>query len=89
MDLSSLDPRPKGTATMHKQIHVNLAVADMAKSKAFFTALGYRFDPDFSNDQGAAMVLGENLHAMLLVRDYFQTFTRKWVADASGKPPQP
>jgi predicted lactoylglutathione lyase len=67
---------------MHKQIYVNLPVADLAKSKAFFTALGYRFDPDFTNDQGAALVLGENLYAMLLVHDFFQTFTRKWVADA-------
>jgi len=43
---------------MHQQIFVNLAVADMAKSKAFFSALGYTFNPDFTGDQGAALVLG-------------------------------
>ena len=53
---------------MHKQIFVNLAVADMAKSKAFFTSLGYSFDPDFTGDQGASLVLGDNLYAMLMVR---------------------
>ncbi len=38
---------------MHKQIIVNLPVADMAKSQAFFKALGYSFNPDFTGDQGA------------------------------------
>ena len=67
---------------MHKQIFVNLPIADMAKSRAFFSALGYAFDPNFSNDQGAALVLGENLYAMLLVRDFFKTFTARPIADA-------
>lgn len=67
---------------MHKQIFVNLAVADMAKSKAFFSALGYAFNPDFTGDQGAALVLGDNLYAMLMVREFFATFTSKPIADA-------
>jgi mono/diheme cytochrome c family protein len=44
---------------VHKQIFVNLPIADMAKSRAFFSALGYSFNPDFTNEQGAALVLGE------------------------------
>jgi predicted lactoylglutathione lyase len=67
---------------VHKQIFVNLPIADMAKSKAFFTALGYSFDPNFTNDQGASLVLGENLYAMLLVREFFATFIDKPIADA-------
>lgn len=67
---------------MHKQIFVNLPIRDMAASKAFFAALGYGFNPDFTNDQGAALVLGENLYAMLLVRDFFASFIDKQVADA-------
>jgi uncharacterized protein len=67
---------------MHKQIFVNLPIADMAKSQAFFTALGYSFNPDFTSDQGASLVLGENLYAMLLTREFFQTFTGKPIADA-------
>ncbi len=67
---------------MHSQIYVNLPIADMARSRAFYTALGYSFNPDFSNEQGAALVLGENLYAMLLVHDFFKTFTDKPVADA-------
>ncbi len=67
---------------MHSQIFVNLPIADMARSRAFFSALGYSFNPDFSNDKGAALVLGENLFAMLLVREFFATFTGKPLADA-------
>ncbi len=67
---------------MHKQIFVNLPIADMAKSQAFFKALGYSFNPDFTNDQGAALVLGENLYAMLLVREFFATFIDKPIVDA-------
>ena len=68
---------------MHSQIFVNLPIAHMARSQAFFKALGYSFNPDFTNDQGAALVLGENLFAMLLVHDFFKTFTGKPVAYAT------
>jgi uncharacterized protein len=68
---------------MHSQIFVNLPIADMAKSQAFFKALGYSFNPDFTNDKGAALVLGDNLFAMLLVHDFFRTFTGKPLADAN------
>ena len=67
---------------MHEQIFVNLPVADMARSKAFFSALGYAFDPDFTDDRGASLVLGNKLHAMLMVREFFATFTSKPIADA-------
>ena len=67
---------------MHKQIFVNLAVNDLPRSKAFFEALGLHFNPTFSNDQGACLVLGENLHAMLLVKDFIKTFTSKPLVDA-------
>ena len=67
---------------MHKQIFVNLPIADMTKSKAFFSTLGYSFDPDFTGDQGASLVLGNNLYAMLMVREFFATFTSKPIADA-------
>ena len=66
---------------MHKQIFVNLAVEDLQKSRAFFSELGFSFNPKFSNDQGAGMVISENIHAMLLVKPFFQTFTSKTIID--------
>jgi len=68
---------------MHKQIFVNLAVADLPRSRTFFEGLGLSFNPQFSNDKGACLMLGENLFAMLLTRDFFQTFTDKAIADTA------
>jgi len=66
----------------HKQIFVNLPIKNMERSKAFFSALGFSFNPQFTNEQGACMVIGENIHAMLLSTPFFKTFVTKPVADA-------
>ena len=69
---------------MHKQIYVNLPVADLPRSRAFFESLGLQFEPKFSNDQGACLVIQEgSIHAMLLTQDFFRTFTSKPIADAT------
>ncbi|SAI71606.1 Predicted lactoylglutathione lyase [Bordetella ansorpii] len=68
---------------MPKQIFVNLPVADLDRSVAFFTGLGFSFNPQFTDKNATCMIIGENIHAMLLVRDYFKTFCSKPVADAS------
>ena len=68
---------------MSRQIYVNLPIKSMERSKAFFTSLGFSFNPQFTNDQGACMVIADNIYAMLLVEPFFQTFTSKPVADAT------
>jgi predicted lactoylglutathione lyase len=68
--------------TMHKQIFVNLPCKDLSRSKAFFEALGYSFNPQYTNDKGASLVLGENLYAMLLSEEFARTFTSKAFVDA-------
>lgn len=67
---------------MNKQIYVNLPVRNVERSKAFFASLGYSFNPDFSNESALCMVIGENIYAMLLAEPFFQTFTKKPIADA-------
>lgn len=67
---------------MSRQIFVNLPIADMERSKAFFGALGFSFNPQFTNDQGACMVIDENIFAMLLVKQFFRTFIDTEIADA-------
>ena len=67
---------------MHQQIFVNLPIENMARSQAFFRALGYEFNAEFTNDQGACLVVGDNLFVMLLVKDFYQSFTAKAIADA-------
>ena len=67
---------------MFRQIFVNLPVKDMARSQAFFKALGLSFNPRFTNEQGACLEIGENFYAMLLVEPFFQGFTKKPIGDA-------
>jgi predicted lactoylglutathione lyase len=67
-----------------KQIFVNLPVKDLEKSKAFFGALGYTFNPQFTDANAACMVIEEgSIHAMLLVEEFFKTFTDKSITDTS------
>lgn len=67
---------------MNQQIYVNLPVRDLPASRKFFDALGYSFNPDFSNDKGACMIVSEDIYVMLLTEEFFATFTKKPVADA-------
>ena len=67
---------------MHKQIFVNLPVVDLKKSQAFFSELGFTFEPKFTNEKAACMIVGENIFAMLLERPFFQGFTAKTIIDA-------
>lgn len=68
---------------MLRQIFVNLPVANLARSRVFFEALGLSFNPRFTNEQGACLEIAENIYAMLLVKPFFQGFTKKPVADAT------
>jgi predicted lactoylglutathione lyase len=69
---------------MAREIFVNLPIKNMERSKAFFGALGFTFNPQFTNEQGACMVIEDgSIYAMLLVEPFFQGFTKKPIADAS------
>ena len=68
---------------MHKQIYVNLPVKNLDRTKEFFSALGYSVNPQYSNDQAVCMVISDDIFAMLLVEDFFKTFTTKPIADAT------
>ncbi|HEX2547857.1 MAG TPA: VOC family protein [Ramlibacter sp.] len=67
---------------MARKIFVNLPIANMERSQAFFKALGFSFNPQFTNEQGACMVVSDDISVMLLVQPFFQTFTKKPIANA-------
>ncbi|HEY5970991.1 MAG TPA: VOC family protein [Pseudoxanthomonas sp.] len=69
---------------MAKQIFVNLPVKDLQRSVEFFTALGFSFNPQFTDENATCMIVDDNIFVMLLVDKYFKTFTPKSVADATG-----
>jgi predicted lactoylglutathione lyase len=67
---------------MARQIFVNLPVKDLPRSVAFFTALGFSFNPQFTNDDATCMIVDENIFVMLLVEPFFRTFIDKALCDA-------
>ena len=68
---------------MSRKIFVNLPIKNMERSQAFFKSLGFSFNPQFTNEQGACMVVSDDIFVMLLVEPFFQTFTKKAIADAT------
>lgn len=62
---------------MARQIFVNLPVKDLHRTKAFFTALGFGFNLQFTNDDAACLVLENNIMVMLLTEPFFRKFTDK------------
>lgn len=69
---------------MTKMIFVNLPVADVAKSTAFYEALGFTKDPRFSNEQASAMQWSDTIVLMILDRAFYQTFIpHKAIADTT------
>lgn len=68
---------------MSRSIFVNLPVADVGHAVAFYAALGFERNPQFSSHDTACMVLSETIYVMLLEKPRFAAFTPKEIADAS------
>ena len=69
---------------MAKQIFINLAVKDLQKSTAFYTALGFTNNPQFSDDTAKCMVWSDSIFVMLLNHEKFSSFTNKPIADTKS-----
>ncbi|MBX2890935.1 MAG: VOC family protein [Saprospiraceae bacterium] len=67
---------------MATKVFINLPVKDLDKSMAFFSGLGFTFNPQFTDEKAACMVISDSIFAMLLTEPFFQTFTRKKISDA-------
>jgi predicted lactoylglutathione lyase len=71
------------TATGSREIFVNLSVRDLEKSKEFFSALGFTFNAQFTDDKAACMVISDKAYVMLLTEPFFRGFTKKEVCDTT------
>ncbi|WP_239256809.1 VOC family protein [Listeria ilorinensis] len=67
------------------QTFVNLPIQDLDETMAFYRALGFEFNMDFSDEKAACLILNESTFLMLLTEPFFKTFTRKEVADFSAQ----
>jgi predicted lactoylglutathione lyase len=68
---------------VESKIFVNLPVKDLNKTIEFFTKLGFKFNPQFTDENATCMVVGDDIFVMLLVENFFKTFTKKQISDAS------
>lgn len=66
-----------------RQLFVNLAVRDLKRSMDFFSKLGFGFDPQFTDDKAACMIVSEHAYFMLLSEPFFRTFTHREPSDTS------
>jgi uncharacterized protein len=70
-----------GRYLVQRMIFVNLAVADVVRSRRFYTGLGFDVDPRFSDERSACVVISPAIAVMLLDRDRFADFVAGPMAD--------
>jgi len=58
-----------------------MAVENLEKSKEFFIKLGFKFEPKFTSETGACMVVSDTIFVMLLTKPFFKTFTPNEICD--------
>ena len=68
---------------MVTKIFINLPVRDLNNTIDFFTKLGFKFNPQFTDENATCMIVGEDIFVMLLVEKFFKTFTKKEICDTS------
>lgn len=66
---------------MSTMVFVNLPTKDLDRSKAFFTALGWEINANFTDENAACIVIDENIFLMILTHDFFATFSDKPIVD--------
>ena len=66
---------------MRTKIFVNLSVKDLNKTIEFFTKLGFKFNPEFTDENATCIIIGDDIFIMLLVEKFFKTFTKKEICD--------
>jgi predicted lactoylglutathione lyase len=69
--------------TTSRKTFVNLAVRDLKRSRDFFSKLGFGFNPKFTDDNAACMIISEEAFVMLLQEPFFRTFTKKDICNTT------
>ncbi len=72
---------PKSPKT--REFYLNLPVRDLPRAKSFFAELGFSFEPRFTSEQGACMIVNDRTWVMLLTEPFFRTFTRRAICDTA------
>ena len=68
-----------------RSIFINLPIQEIARTRAFWTRLGFHFNEAFSDEKALCLILKQDaIYAMLITHEYFQTFTNRPIADSSS-----
>ncbi|HYI10047.1 MAG TPA: VOC family protein [Thermoanaerobaculia bacterium] len=67
----------------NREVFINIAVRDLQKSMDFFSALGFEFNKQFTDDKAACMILSDKGYVMLLSEPFFRGFTKREPADTT------
>ncbi|MCJ1907189.1 VOC family protein [Planococcus ruber] len=67
-----------------KDVFINLPVKDLQKSVDFFSALGFGFNDEMTDENASCMIIGDHMYVMLLVEPFFQKFTKKQLTDSAA-----
>jgi predicted lactoylglutathione lyase len=70
-------------SNMATKIFVNLPVRNLEKSVEFFTALGFSFNAQFTDDTATCMIVNDDIFVMLLTHAKFESFIPKKICDAT------
>jgi predicted lactoylglutathione lyase len=70
--------------TQPRKIFINLAVRDLERSKEFFRTLGFSFNPKFSDEKAASMIINDEASVMLLTEPFFKSFTRHEICNTAS-----
>src|SRR5262249_15442166 len=68
-----------------REIFVNLPVRDLKRSMQFFSKLGFEFNPRFTDDKAACMIISDKAYVMLLTEAFFKTFTKRELCNAGSE----
>lgn len=69
---------------MGTKIFINLPSKDLQRTARFFAKVGYRFDPQFSGENGQCMVITDDIYVMFLTEQFFKSFTKKEIPESSA-----
>lgn len=68
---------------MSTKVFANWPVENLNRSKKFFEALGYKFNPMFTNENAACLVISDEIYSMLVTKNFFSKFSRRQIADTA------
>jgi predicted lactoylglutathione lyase len=66
-----------------RKIFLNISVRELKHSMEFFKQLGFSFNPKFTDDKAACMIVSNDAYVMLITEPFFRTFTNRAICNTA------